>query len=78
MQTHKLNIKAIICHYSTPNHYTPAFNTMYSIHFRKMQEGDAGASNSDMQTDKGDDDVTHMPERCVQKIMARCFQHETS
>ena len=41
-----------------------------------MQEGDVGASNSDLQTDRADDDVTHMPERCVQK-MAPCFQQET-
>ena len=41
-----------------------------------MQEGDVGASNSDLQTDRADDDITHMPERCVQK-MAPCFQQET-
>lgn len=28
-------------------------------YFRKMQEGDVGASNSDLQTDKADDDDTH-------------------
>ena len=41
-----------------------------------MQEGDVGASNSDLQTDRADDDVTHTPDRCVQK-MAPCFQQET-
>ena len=41
-----------------------------------MQEGDVGASNSDLQTDRADDNITHMPDRCVQK-MAPCFQHET-
>lgn len=30
-------------------------------YFRKMQAGEVGASNSDILTDKGDDDVTHMP-----------------
>ena len=33
-----------------------------------MQEGDVGASNSDLQTDKADDDDTHMPERCVKRM----------
>jgi len=37
-----------------------------------MQEGDVGVSNSDLQTDKADDDDTHMPERCVEK-MRPCF-----
>jgi len=32
-------------------------------YFRKTQEDDVGASNSDLQTDNADDDGTHMPER---------------
>jgi len=32
-----------------------------------MQEGDVGASNSDLQTDQADDDDTHMLERCVRE-----------
>ena len=32
-----------------------------------MQEGDVGASNSDLQTEQADDDNTHMPERCVRE-----------
>ena len=40
-----------------------------------MQEGDVGASNSDLQTDKADDDGPHMPERCVER-MATSFQQE--
>lgn len=31
-------------------------------YFRKMQEGDVGASNSDLLTDKADDDDTRMPD----------------
>ena len=79
----QLKMKVTICRYSTPNHYISTVNTAYSLycifcslHFRKMQEGDVGASNSDLQTDRADDDITHMPERCVQK-MAPCFQQET-
>ena len=33
-----------------------------------MQEGDVGASNSDLLTDNADDDDTHMPERCVERM----------
>lgn len=30
-----------------------------------MQEGDVGGSNSDLLTDKADEDETRMPDRCV-------------
>ena len=40
-----------------------------------MQEGDVGASNSDLQTDEADDDGAHMPERCVER-MSLCFQQK--
>ena len=33
-----------------------------------MQEGDVGASNSDLMTDKADDDGTHMTERWVKRM----------
>lgn len=37
---------------------------MFLLHFyRKMQAGEVGASNSDILTDKADDDVTQVPER---------------
>ena len=56
-----------ILRYATPNYYITTVSTMYCVslllHFRKMQEGDVGASNSDLLTDKADDDDTHMPER---------------
>lgn len=32
-----------------------------------MQEGDVGASNSDLLTDKADDDDTRMPDRWFSK-----------
>ena len=41
-----------------------------------MQEGDVGASISDLQIDKADDDGPHMPERCIER-MATCFQQKT-
>lgn len=34
-----------------------------------MQAGEVGASNSDILTDKEDDDVTHMTGRCVKPQM---------
>jgi len=33
-----------------------------------MQEGDVGATNSNLLTDKADDDGTHMPERYVERM----------
>ena len=80
----QLKIKPIYCCYSTLHvlytitylPLTQCITFVCSLHFRKMQEGDVGASNSDLQTDRADDDVTHKPARCVQK-MAPCFQQET-